>query len=65
MGVISHKGAYCAEAGSKLEVIVGQNQCCLPLGGVSVSISGAEDGRGALLPTSLLTVSQGPEEGSF
>lgn len=56
MGVISHKGAYCAEAGSKLEVIVGQNQCCLPLGGVSISISSTEDGRGALLPSLLLTV---------
>lgn len=65
MGVISHKGAYCAEAGSKLEVIVGQNQCCLPLGGVSISISSAEDGRGPLPPNSLLTVSGGPEEGAF
>lgn len=47
MGVISHKGAYCAEAGSKLEVVVvvvvGQNQCCLPLGGVSISIRTAKD----------------------
>lgn len=56
MGVISHKGAYCAETGSKLEVVVGQNQCCLPLGGVSISISSAEDGRGSLLPNLLLTV---------
>lgn len=48
MGVISHKGVYCAETGSKLEVIVGQNQCCLPLGSVSISISSTEDGRGSL-----------------
>lgn len=41
--MISHKEAYCVEAGSKLEVIVGPNQCCLPLGGVSISISGAKD----------------------
>lgn len=65
MGVISHKEAYCVGAGSKLEVIVGQNQCCLPLGGVSTSISSAEDGQGFLLPNSLLTASRGPEEGTF
>lgn len=44
MGVISHKEAYCVKAGSKLEVIVGQNQCCLPLGGVSISISSTKEG---------------------
>lgn len=49
-GVNSHKGAYCATAGSKLEVIVGQNQCCLPLGGVSISLSSREGGRGSLPP---------------
>lgn len=65
MGVISHKGAYCAEAGSKLEVIVGQNQCCLPLRGVRISISSTEDGQGTLLPTLLLTVLKGPEEGTL
>lgn len=57
MGVISHKEAYWAATGSELEVIVGQNQCCLPPGGVSISISSSpEDGRGSLLHNTLLTV---------
>lgn len=50
MGVISHKEGDCVDAGSKLEVIVGQNQCYLPLGGVNISISSTEDGGGSLLP---------------
>ena len=65
MGVISHKGAYWVEAGSKLEVIVGQNQCVLPLGGVSISISNTEDGLGFLAHNTLLTVLERPQEGTF
>lgn len=55
MGVISHKGAYWVGAGSELEVIVGQNQCCLPPGGVSRSIRRFEDGPGSLHPNKILT----------
>lgn len=67
--MISHKEAYCVAAGSKLEVIVGRNQCCLPLGGVSISISGAkdaaEDPPHPRPPCSLSTLSGGPEEAAF
>ena len=49
MGVISHKRAYCAKAGSTLEVIAGQNQWWLPLGSVSLSINNTRDDGGQLL----------------
>ena len=67
VGVISHKVSHCAMAGRKLEMIVGQNQYCLPSQSVTTSISCFRmfTDRFSLSWRTLLAAGEEPEEETF